>query len=62
MRSKAQNPRFGRDRIEIRKGYFSIPSGKHNIYYRKQSSYIEIIDVLHQSMEPTLHLSTRNVG
>lgn len=56
MRAVAKNPSLGRDRGDIKSGYFSMTSGKHNIYYRKQPQHIEIIDVLHQSMEPTLHL------
>jgi len=41
---------------DIKKGYFFVRAGKHHIYYRISDSHIEIIDVLHQRMEPTLHI------
>lgn len=56
MQATADNPGRARDRSEIKAGYFSVPVGKHTLYFRKQPWGIEIIDVLHQSMEPTLHL------
>ena len=56
MRSAAESPDMGQRRSEIKEGYFSIRAGKHHIYYRIKETYIEIIDVLHQSMEPELHI------
>ena len=46
----------GKDRSEIKKGYYSVRAEKHNIYYRIRETHIEIIDVLHQSMESGLHI------
>ncbi len=56
MRKAAKQPQRGRERPDIKPGYFSIQTEKHNIYYRITDARIEIIDVLHQSMEPRLHL------
>ena len=56
MRSAANSPDKGQRRSEIKEGYHSIRAGKHHIYYRIQETHIEIIDVLHQSMEPGLHI------
>ncbi|MEL7044327.1 MAG: type II toxin-antitoxin system RelE/ParE family toxin [Pseudomonadota bacterium] len=56
MRKAAKEPQQGRERPDIKSGYFSIQAGKHNIYYRITDARVEIIDVLHQSMEPRLRL------
>ena len=56
MRAAAKNPEKGRERSEIKAGYYSLQAEKHHIYYRIRDTHIEIIDVLHQSMEPKIHL------
>ena len=56
MREAAKNPDKGQERSEIKNGYHSIRAEKHHIYYRVRDTHIEIIDVLHQSMEPKLHI------
>lgn len=56
MRSAAKSPDKGQKRSEIKEGYYSIRAGKHHIYYRIKETHIDIIDVLHQSMEPELHI------
>ena len=56
MRDAAANPLRGRERHDIKQGYCSIQAEQHHIYYRMGEAQIEIIDVLHQSMEPNLHL------
>lgn len=56
MRVVAKNPKKGKERSDIKAGYYSISAGKHNIYYRVRDTHIEIIDVLHHAMEPRLHL------
>ena len=56
MREAAKNPEQGKDRSEIKKGYYGVRAEKHNSYYRIRETHIEIIDVLHQSMEPGLHV------
>lgn len=57
MRHVAKEPeKAGKTRNEIKHGYYSIRANKHNIYYRIQPNQVEIIDVLHGSMEPRLHI------
>lgn len=56
MRELAKTPGKGKARDEIKNGYHSHFEGSHTIYYRIQDEHIEIIDVLHQSMEPQNHL------
>lgn len=56
MRSAAKDPLKGKDRSDIKAGYFSLQAEKHHIYYRIRDTHIDIIDVLHQSMAPTLHI------
>ncbi len=56
MSAAAGNPNQGKERSDIKEGYYSIKAGKHCIYYRVRDTHIEIIDVLHQSMEPRWHL------
>ncbi|VAW34971.1 hypothetical protein MNBD_GAMMA01-845 [hydrothermal vent metagenome] len=53
----ASNPELGKLRNELKAGYYSYFVGSHSIYYRIKTNHIEIIDVLHQSMEPERHLS-----
>lgn len=50
----SKNPlQEGRARKDLKEGYYSIKADKDIIYYRVKSSLVEIIDVLHQSMEPS---------
>ncbi|MBR9814179.1 type II toxin-antitoxin system RelE/ParE family toxin [bacterium] len=56
MRAAAANPTKGRDRSDIKPGYYSVSAQKHRIYYRMGTAHVEIIDVLRQSMEPSVHL------
>lgn len=56
MREAAAAPTTGRERSDIKQGYYSVQAEKHHIYYRQRDTDIEIIDVLHQSMEPSLHV------
>jgi len=53
----ASNPELGKLRNELKVGYYSYIVGSHCIYYRIKPNHIEVIDVLHQSMEPERHLS-----
>lgn len=56
MRAVAADPKKGRRRNDIKPGYLSVSVEKHHIYYRISDAHIEIMDVLHQSMEPNFHL------
>jgi toxin ParE1/3/4 len=53
----AETPDIGRKREEIKNGYLSFLAGSHVIFYRKAKNHVDIIDILHQSMEPYLHLN-----
>ena len=52
----AERPDIGRKRKEIKKGYLSFLAGSHVIFYRKAKNHVDIIDILHQSMEPYRYL------
>jgi toxin ParE1/3/4 len=52
----AEKPRLGEARDDIKMGYYSYPEGSHTIYYKIFADHIAVIDVLHQSMEPSRHL------
>jgi len=52
----SEHPEHGKKRDELKVGYYSYFVGSHTIYYRLNDDYLEVIDVLHQSMEPQRHL------
>lgn len=52
----SHNPSLGMVRDDIKPGYYSSFIGSHTIYYRMKNDCIEVIDVLHQSMEPSRNL------
>ena len=56
LRLAAKKPASGQQRSEIKEGYYSVRADRHHIYYRIRNTHIDIIDILHQSMEPKLHL------
>ena len=56
MRILSESPLTGIERSDIKKGYFSYFEGSHTVYYRITETHIDIIDILHQSMEPSTHL------
>lgn len=56
MRQIAKNPYQRKNRDDIKNGYYSVSAESHHVYYRIRDTQIEVIDVLHQSMEPALHL------
>jgi len=52
------NPAMGRDCDEIKPGYYKFPTGSHVVYYRsKTEKQIEIVRVLHESMDVELQIS-----
>jgi toxin ParE1/3/4 len=56
IQALAENPSRGIIREDLKVGYHSDFVGSHTIYYRVKPTHIDIIDVLHQSMEPSQHL------
>jgi len=57
MKALAENPSRGIIREDLKVGYHSDFIGSHTIYYKIQSTHIDVIDVLHQSMDPTKNIS-----
>jgi len=56
MERVAENPVLGRACGEIHRGYFKILSGSHTIFYRRASTGIRILRVLHQRRDFSRHL------
>lgn len=56
MQALAENPSLGIIREDLKVGYHSDFVGSHTIYYRIKTTHIDIIDVLHQAMEPSKHI------
>lgn len=52
----AAQPGAGRPIDEVRPGYRRARHGSHLIFYRQVEDGVEIVRVLHQQMDPTLHL------
>lgn len=50
------NPDAGIRRDEMGEGYLCYPEGKHVIFYRKQTEWIEVLGVLYQNMDFRPHL------
>jgi toxin ParE1/3/4 len=55
----AENPHLGTDCSHIRQGYRRLHIRRHIVYYRFQSTRIEIVRVLHERMDPDRHLAPR---
>ncbi len=53
-------PGIGTRRDDIRKGLRVHPVQKHVVVYRETKSELVIVCVLHQSMNPELHLKLRD--
>ncbi|MDX2481442.1 MAG: type II toxin-antitoxin system RelE/ParE family toxin [Desulfuromusa sp.] len=54
----ASNPATGRTCNEIKTGYYKFPTGSHMVYYRKKGDLkIQIVRVLHESMDVEMQLS-----
>ncbi len=51
MKLLANQPGLGRKIDDIRKGYLKFPAGSHIIIFRMQSKAIEIVRILHKSMD-----------
>ena len=51
FRRLGETPLLGRDCSDIRSGYRKLPVGGHVIYYRLTDGMIEIVRILHGSMD-----------
>jgi toxin ParE1/3/4 len=47
----AENPQLGKQRAEIKPGYYCFPEGMHLIFYKITRDGIDIIGIPHQSMD-----------
>ncbi len=54
----ADNPQMGRPRDDILPGIRSFPQGRHLIFYDINDQGIEIIGIIHQTMDVALHLDS----
>jgi toxin ParE1/3/4 len=52
----SENPDLAMPRDDIKPGYLSYPQNKHVIFFRTRSSHIEILGILHKSMDVKKHL------
>lgn len=43
-------------RVDIRAGYFKYLAGSHYVFYRRSDLSLDVIRVLHQSMDASAHL------
>jgi len=55
----ARNPKRGKHRKELPGSPFNYHEGKHVIFYRRKETGIEIIRILHDSMDFPRHLGRR---
>lgn len=54
--SLAGTPRPGRSAAAIRRHYFVLGCGSHNIFFREDNARIVIVRILHNRMDPGRHL------
>ena len=47
----SENPQLGKQRAEIKPGYYCFPEGMHLIFYKITQDGIDIIGVPHQNMD-----------
>jgi toxin ParE1/3/4 len=50
------NPRLGRNADDIRPGYLKFPAASHVIYCRLSERTLDVIRILHRSMDAGRHL------
>jgi toxin ParE1/3/4 len=52
----AKAPALGRARAELGEGLRSFHQGKHVIFYLRRRRDVVIVDILHERMDPAIHL------
>jgi len=52
----AENPGIGHSVDNILPKYFRFPYESHVIFYKKSSSLILVVRILHERMDPKLHI------
>ena len=53
----AETPSLGKIRPEIYHAIRSLHVGKHVVFYIPKENHIVIVHILHERMEPTLHVN-----
>ncbi|HLA03238.1 MAG TPA: type II toxin-antitoxin system RelE/ParE family toxin [Aestuariivirga sp.] len=56
MKLLANQPSLGRKIGDIREGYFKFPAASHIFIYRTRPNIVEVIRILHKSMDVEGHL------
>ncbi len=56
MEKVASDPRLGRACDHVRRGYRRYHIGSHVLYFHMTGGQVDIITVLHQSMDPQRHV------
>jgi len=51
----ASNPYAGKDREDIKNGYYCFPEGMHLVFYTMTQGGIDIIGIPHQNMDVINH-------
>lgn len=57
MKALAETPSRGLTREDLKVGFYSYFIGSHTVYYIIRDSYIDIVDVQHQSMDPSKRIN-----
>ena len=52
----SRNPYIGKDREDIKNGYYCFPEGMHLVFYTMTEYGIDIIGIPHQNMDVISHL------
>ena len=52
----SRNPYTGKDREDIKNGYYCFPEGMHLVFYIMTECGIDIIAIPHQNMDVVSHL------
>ncbi len=55
----SRNPYTGKDREDIKNGYYCFPEGMHLVFYKMTKYGIDIIGIPHQSMDVTNHIGRK---
>lgn len=53
----AEDPAMGRQRTDIGRNVRSYSEGRHVIFYRVEKRGIVILDILHDAMDPSIHIT-----
>ena len=56
MKLLANQPGIGRNIDNIREGYLKFPAASHIFIYRTQPNIVEVVRILHMSMEVERHV------